>query len=194
MIEEAHRGRWFEELLVEQCAPTLTGLKPASLFRYQADDRIESVQAAVHWARELEPYGITVRVLKVCPKTGASLIYLYRKTELLRLLAEPAVLNFLKGSGYETEGGGDQLLRQLSRRLCLEEEFPHEIGVFLGYPLEDVEGFIRHRGRNFSLCGYWKVYGDPEEAQIKFERYRCCTVHCMEQLRSGVSIIHMIAA
>ena len=40
--------------------PTLTGLKPASLFRYQADDRIESVQAAVHWARELEPYGITV--------------------------------------------------------------------------------------------------------------------------------------
>ena len=194
MIEEAHMGRLFEELLVEQCAPTLTGLKPASLFRYQADDRIESVQAAVHWARELEPYGITVRVLKVCPKTGASLIYLYRKTELLRLLAEPAVLNFLKGSGYETEGGGDQLLRQLSRRLCLEEEFPHEIGVFLGYPLEDVEGFIRHRGRNFSLCGYWKVYGDPEEAQIKFERYRCCTVHCMEQLRSGVSIIRMIAA
>ena len=187
-------GRLFEELLVEQCAPTLTGLKPASLFRYQADDRIESVQAAVHWARELEPYGITVRVLKVCPKTGASLIYLYRKTELLRLLAEPAVLNFLKGSGYETEGGGEQLLRQLSRRLCLEEEFPHEIGVFLGYPLEDVEGFIRHRGRNFSLCGYWKVYGDPEEAQIKFERYRCCTVHCMEQLRSGVSIIRMIAA
>ena len=62
-------GRLFEELLVEQCAPTLTGLKPASLFRYQADDRIESVQAAVHWARELEPYGITVRVLKVCPKT-----------------------------------------------------------------------------------------------------------------------------
>ena len=123
-------GRLFEELLVEQCAPTLTGLKPASLFRYQADDRIESVQAAVHWARELEPYGITVRVLKVCPKTGASLIYLYRKTELLRLLAEPAVLNFLKGSGYETEGGGDQLLRQLSRRLCLEEEFPMKSASF----------------------------------------------------------------
>ena len=179
---------------MKSCWWSSVHLKPASLFRYQADDRIESVQAAVHWARELEPYGITVRVLKVCPKTGASLIYLYRKTELLRLLAEPAVLNFLKGSGYETEGGGDQLLRQLSRRLCLEEEFPHEIGVFLGYPLEDVEGFIRHRGRNFSLCGYWKVYGDPEEAQIKFERYRCCTVHCMEQLRSGVSIIRMIAA
>ena len=38
-------------------------------------------------------------------------------------------------------------------------DFPHEIGVFLGYPLEDVVGFIRHRGKCFTCCGCWKSYG-----------------------------------
>ena len=109
--------RTFEELLVEQCAPTLAGIKPASLFRYQAADRRQAVRTAAHWTRELVPFGIRVRVLKVCPRTGAVLIYVYRGAELDGLLAEPAVRAFLEGSGYRTEGGCPGLLRQLSRRL-----------------------------------------------------------------------------
>ena len=50
----------------------------------------------------------------------------------------------------------DGMLRQLSRRLCCEADFPHEIGVFLGYPLTDVVGFIENQGRNFTCCGCWK--------------------------------------
>ena len=45
-------GRTFEEMLVEQCAPTLVGIKPASLFRYQAADRLSSIQTAARWARD----------------------------------------------------------------------------------------------------------------------------------------------
>ena len=186
--------RTFEELLVEQCAPTLAGIKPASLFRYQGADRRQAVRTAAHWTRELAPFDIRVRILKVCPRTGAVLIYLYRETELEGLLAEPAVQAFLEGSGYRTEGGCPGLLRQLSRRLCLEEEFPHEIGVFLGYPLEDVVGFIRNRGRNYTCCGYWKAYGDPEAAQKRFDQYRRCTAACCEQFRKGTAITQLIAA
>ena len=105
--------RTFEELLVEQCAPTLAGIKPASLFRYQAADRRQAVRTAARWTRELAPFGVRVRVLKVCPRTGAVLIYVYRGAELDGLLAEPAVRAFLEGSGYRTEGGCPGLLRQL---------------------------------------------------------------------------------
>ena len=28
-------------------------------------------------------------------------------------------------------------------------EFPHEVGLFLSYPPEDVKGFIDHRANNF---------------------------------------------
>ena len=46
----------------------------------------------------------------------------------------------------ETEG---KLLREIIRE--------NGIGGFLGYPLEDVVGFIRHRGKCFTCCGCWKI-------------------------------------
>ena len=186
--------RSFEAVLVEQCATTLAGVKPASLFRYQGADERQPREAAARWAKELAPYGITIRVLKYCPQTGACLIYLYRAGWLRSILLEPSTRAFLAGQGYGADQSCQELLRQLSRRLCLEREFPHEIGVFLGYPLEDVVGFIRNRGRNYTCCGYWKAYGDPETAQKRFDQYRRCTAACCEQFRKGTAITQLIAA
>ena len=101
---------------------------------------------------------------------------------------------FLEESGYRTEEGCPGVLRQLSQRLCRGTEFPHEIGVVLGYPLEDVVGFIRHRGRDFTCSGCWKCYGDPEAARRRFASYRRCTAYCLQQLRQGVAVTRMIAA
>ena len=186
--------RSFETVLVEQCAPTLAGIKPASLFRWQGADRRQSREAAARWARELAPYGITIRVLKCCPQTGACLIYLYRAGWLRSILTEPSIRAFLERTGYEADQDCQGLLRQLSARLCLERDFPHEIGVFLGYPLEDVVGFIANRGRNYTCCGCWKAYGDPEAARRRFDRYRRCTAICCERFRRGVQITRLIAA
>lgn len=181
----------FEATLVEQCAPTLEGIKPASLFRWQGD----GTQALVsRWAGELEPFGIVVRVLKVCPRTGACLIYLYRRTWLNRILREPANRAFLRRMGYLSQADSEMMLEQLSDRLCLEQAFPHEIGVFLGYPLEDVVGFIRNHGRNFTCCGCWKAYGDPVEAQKRFDQYHRCTLRCKERFLQGVEIRQLISA
>lgn len=50
-------------------------------------------------------------------------------------------------------------------------DFPHEVGLFLGYPVWDVKGFIEHKGQQYKLCGYWKVYDDVPGAICKFEEY-----------------------
>ena len=63
----------------------------------------------------------------------------------------------------------------LAGRLSASDGFPHEIGVFLGYPLADVKGFIENRGANYLCSGLWKVYCDEQEAQRTFQRYRKCT-------------------
>lgn len=186
--------RTFEELLVDQCAPTLAGIKPASLFRYQGREPDEARRLAERWGRELAPYGLTVEVLKTCPQTGACMILLYRGSWLGRLLAEPANRSFLSQRGYPAAAELPQLLKQLSDRLCLERDYPHEIGLFLGYPLEDVVGFIQNRGRNFTCCGYWKTYGDPAAARRRFARYRRCTDMCNERFRLGAEITDLIAA
>ena len=51
----------------------------------------------------------------------------------------------------------------------VKQSFPHEIGVILGYPLEDVKGYMENGGQKCLLNGYWKVYNNPEEAKRKFE-------------------------
>ncbi|MDR0758852.1 MAG: DUF3793 family protein [Treponema sp.] len=53
-------------------------------------------------------------------------------------------------------------------------QFPHEVGIFLGYPADDVLGFVEHNGQNYKLCGYWKVYGDVERAKACFRQYDEC--------------------
>ena len=186
--------RSYETILVEQCAPTLVGLKPASLFCCRDSGELPVREAAVRWHRELAPFGITVRTLKVCPRTGACLVYLYREGWLCRILAEPEHRAFLAGRGYRMAEGCAGLLDQLAERLCLGREFPHEIGVFLGYPLEDVVGFIENRGRNYTCCGCWKAYGDPQAARRRFDQYRRCTAVCRERLRQGFSLTQLIAA
>ena len=49
-----------------------------------------------------------------------------------------------------------------------------EIGLFLGYPLCDVLGYIKNRGQNSKLTGWWQVYGDEAEAARLFSRFRKC--------------------
>jgi hypothetical protein len=93
------------------------------------------------------------------------MLLLYRADWLRRIVADQGNRRFMERQGYPADADLPQLLERLADRLCLEEDYPHEIGLFLGYPLEDVVGFIENRGRNFTCCGYWKAYGDPAAAR-----------------------------
>lgn len=77
---------------------------------------------------------------------------------------------------------------QLGKRLCEQKDFPHEIGLFLGYPLEDVQGFIEHHAEGYKCVGCWKVYGDEEHARREFRRYQKCTDAYCYLWRQGESL------
>lgn len=160
--------------LATLCAPTLAGLKPASLFRYQPCAGQDGCAMAAAWHAALCDRGVAVRVLKACPRTGAVLVYVYRPAQIEALLKNSDVRRFLCSEGY-CPGTADELLAQLSQRLCCEGDFPHEIGIFLGYPLEDVKGFIDNKGKNCQSCGSWKVYCNAGEKEALFDKYRKCT-------------------
>ena len=187
------RPRSFACDLATLCAPTLAGLQPASLFRYQPAPGQDAAAMAAAWHAELSPRGVTVRVLRQCPRTGAVLVYVYRPARVARLLAAPHMLDFLAGEGY-TPGTADELLDQLAERLCCEGDFPHEIGVFLGYPLSDVVGFIENSGRNFTCCGCWKAYGDPDAAARHFAQLNKCTRVYLRLFHEGTPIFRLAVA
>ncbi len=88
----------------------------------------------------------------------------------------------------------DRCVVALVEKLHECNEFPHEIGLFLGYPPVDVEGLIDHGVKDFKCVGDWKVYGDEEQARQTFARYRACTECYHAQWCSGKSVEQLTVA
>lgn len=180
-----------ERVLLTHCAPTLAGLKCANLVRLTGP-RAELEAAAQAWQATLAPRGVHVRTARW--DGDSALLYLYREGHLRREWEKPGAADFLRRHGYEpgaaVQENVELLLRRIARRPC----FPHEIGLFLGYPLEDVQGFIENCGKNYRLCGCWKVYGDPQAALRCFARYEKCARVYLQCYQNGHSLSRLTVA
>lgn len=181
----------FESALVAFCAPTLAGLKPAGLFHARGDGRALR-RKAKEWDERLKGLGIRVRIVKRCEGQGASLVYAYRPLALSRRLSGTGTKALLAELGYDT-ADLEAMLKRLEERLNEADEFPHEIGVFLGYPLADVVGFMEHQGRNCTCCGCWKSYSDPKAAEVYFRRVKECTEALKRSYAAGTPLVGLAA-
>ena len=178
-----------EETVVRLCAPTLAGMKTASLFAQEYASR-QQVQGEVRQLnRVLVPRGL--RAMPLHYGRRRALIYLYRPGRLRQDLRKAQAEAILRSRGYDPEKP-EQCIRRLRLRLGAEGEFPHEIGLFLGYPPEDVAGFIGHGA--CKCVGCWKVYGDEESAKKTFRQYKACTEVYCNRMRMGASLRELIVA
>lgn len=174
-----------DEFLVHNCAPTLAGIKTASLFTCPCSSREEFLNQIRDTNKRLRHKGL--RLLPLRFSENKALIYLYRPVKLSDDLSRPQAACLLSRCGY-APGSPQQHLCCLARKLRARGEFPHEIGLFLGYPVEDVQGFMENRACNCKVCGCWKVYGDPEAAKKKFAQYEKCARVYREQWEKGRDI------
>ena len=121
------------------------------------------------------------------------LIYIYRPRKLSADLSDTTAVRIPKDCGYNT-GSCEKCVVKLVQKLRNDRDFPHEIGVFLGYPPEDVCGFME-QGPDYCKCtGCWKVYGDEAAAQKKFAQYKKCTKVYYDQLAKGKDIERLTVA
>ena len=180
-----------ERGLVAHCAPTLACLKTGSLFNFFHNTAESPDQQVEEWNRQLAPKGVQVLLLRRGQR--GSLIYVYRPKKLEEDLSRPCVVRFLRRYGYEGTGV-EQALRRLCQRLGEADEFPHEIGLFLGYPLEDVAGFIANGGKNCKCTGCWKVYCNEEEAVRRFTQFKKCAQVYQRLWEQGRSVEQLTVA
>lgn len=172
-----------ENELIAHGSATLARLKAGSLFSVPLTD---AGSAAVHALNQcLTPRGVTLTHLRL--RQGRALMYLYRPDDLTVILSRSDVRSFLKSFGY-ADFRPDAALIMLRRRLARQGGFPHEIGVFLGYPLADVTGFMLHQGRDAICSGCWKCYTDPDGALRAFIRLRRCQRVYEDAFRHGLSL------
>ena len=180
-----------EDLVIRHCSPTLAGIKTGNLFSCDCPCRKELAKALSGLNRKLVPRGIRILPLRVCG--GRALIYTYRPHALESDLADQRVRELLLQYGYTPENLNACVLH-LIYRLRTAEEFPHEIGLFLSYPPEDVLGFIHNKAGNHKCLGCWKVYGNEQEARSIFEKYNLCSETYFQQWKEGKSIEQLTVA
>lgn len=116
------------------------------------------------------------------------LLFVYNRKLLASVLEKSGIKSYLADKKYPVQEGFDAVLHELVFRLTQKAPFPHEIGLFLGYPLEDVDGFIRHEGAFAKYSGYWKVYGDTANALKTMKLYKTCRDYCTRLVAGGMSI------
>lgn len=162
-----------DELVVSQCAPTLAGLKTANMFSAEYESREEVTAELRRLNAVLVPKGL--RIVPMRYMQNRVLLYLYRPEALCRDLENSDAQEILRSCGYEKYCRAESCLSCLICRMRNNADFPHEVGLFLGYPPEDVRGFMENRASGFKLIGCWKVYGDVDAAREKFKSFESCT-------------------
>lgn len=160
--------RLFAQLSYAACA-VCADIKPAVLFHVRGAGNM-SIWAH-HGGEFAGLLGLGIHLLSVDDRGYALLCY--RPGLLWEMLGRPCSQKLLRELGYPDTRDLTDYLVYLTRRYHLGD-YPHEIGIFLGYPAHDVKGYIENGGRDWLACRYWKVYDDPEGAAAQF----CLIDHC----------------
>lgn len=174
-----------EDYIVRNCAPTLAGLKTGSMFTCPCDSRGALMDSIRKINKRLSPKGL--RILPLRFSDEKALIYLYRPASLRSDLSDAAASRLLRQHGYDPKSC-EKCVVHLVKKLRSQRDFPHEIGLFLGYPPEDVCGFIENNACGCKCVGCWKVYGDEDAARKRFAQYKKCSRVYWDQWAKGKDI------
>lgn len=176
----------FDETIIHCASPALCGIKPASLFSMNESVFLSGEQKIKEW----KPFFSKRRTYFVALKKadGRVLFFVYDARLLKKILAESSNRQYLASKGYPVERGFQAVLAELLHRLACADEFPHEVGLFLGYPLCDVIGFETQQAQGSRYSGFWKVYGNVHDARRIMNQYKTCSEKCMKLLNSGLSV------
>ena len=174
-----------DQLLIRLCSPTFAGLKTGNLFSVDIKDREKFNAEVREFNRRFACKGIRMIPVKYSKKHV--LIYVYRPKMLKRDFTNEEVCRVLKEKGY-SYSNADRCVAQLVKHLEQDSDFPHEIGLFLGYPVDDVLGFMRSSREGVKYTGVWKVYSNKDAALETFDRYKRCTEIYKKAHNNGVSL------
>lgn len=168
------------------CAPFLKGMKDSALLILKKEDaKALGVMLSKMGAKAKTMYSSEDKII----------LFLYREAGLKKMLRQERIARFLEGYEYknlETLENHAQLRKMLDAlgnrfrsAYATKKEFPHEIGAFLGYPIDDVIGFIENKGKNSLLTGCWKVYSNKEKAKETFRRYEQARELAIQEILDG---------
>lgn len=185
-VKQCDDCRFIETIILYHGAPTIHGIKPANLVNILNHERDLEKAWPNCKKRLIKELRVEIQELRVS------------KNQILILLYQPELLSFrflcqgakrlLSTYGYPVESTNvvDWVTR-LTERFA-EEPCPHEVGIFLGYPPQDVCQFIRKNGACSKATGLWKIYGNVGRARQKLRKYQGATNVMGSLLHRGANL------
>ena len=180
-----------EKQIAYHCAPALAGMKASNLFACYRKKYPNAKNEIALLNQELNKNDIYIETVSECEKR--LLLMVYRKDKLQKQLQDDAVSAFLNQFGYQGCTDLFDYLRVLKQRVK-NKEFPHEIGAFLGYPIQDIYGFLYHKEEGCLLVGEWRVYSDAEYANRMFLRFKKCRTALLKRVNNGDTLAQIFCA
>lgn len=172
-----------ETQIALQCAPLLSGLKISNLFNINRE-QIPLVKKLF--------CGTNISYYILLEQKDTVALFLYQREELLAYISKQEVRMLLKQYGYQevsVESALSVLAKRYHSHIMHRAEFPHEMGVFLGYPVEDVIGFIEHEGKECLGVGYWKVYENMPQKKKVFEQFERAKEWMVVLISNGIDLM-----
>ncbi len=167
--------------LIDRIGATIAGVKPAELLNFPSNNNCSNISWENCKDCILKNSNVKMRVVNRHKKRIH--VFFYHEQELKKVINQPEVVEFLRELGYPIKCSFEDCLEYLMIKLN-SDEFPHEIGIFLGYPLKDVKGYLGKNNLNYVCSNGWKVYGNKYISQKRFKSFREARYKVRRQLNT----------
>lgn len=167
IVNEYDDLEYLFSIIIRNAAPTIKKHKTSSLINFSNSNRNLNNIWEKYKYEVKEKLDIDYFELK--KDTTNTFVLFYNKDKMELSIKDNKNMLFLKRFGYNENMDIKQCLILLGKRF--QGMCPHEIGIFLGYPLDDVVSFVDCPNEKCKMVGYWKVYHNIEKAEIIFNKY-----------------------
>lgn len=166
VLEKLKDEEYLKAVVSYNVAPVVAGKKPASILSLGSGGRNLKLLWKQYFCNLQTKSDIEWVQLR--ENENSTIVMIYNRSMLKELLGREDIRSFFRVCGY----------RQLDLKALLKDikyryrkGCPHEIGVLLGIPLEDVKAFITGDKKPLNKGGYWLVYSEVEKAYRTFALY-----------------------
>lgn len=163
--------------------PTIMGEKPSSIVTLKNSNR--NLRDCWYNAREKVKNNFNIDYIELNEEKEFVTVLIYNRDILKDILENKRKRSFLKRFGYDEDMELDEMLKHLKSRF--KRSCPHEVGIFLGYPIADVAMFVSCPNKACLKVGYWKVYHNLEQAEYIFKKYDSIKANIINLIKQGVN-------
>lgn len=177
-----------EKYLLFILSPVIGGLKPSSTITLSYDKKEYSI-----WSNYKKEFLEILKLKEIVLRKGtkAEIILIYNEENLLNCINKKDNKEFLNKLGYDLtltlEENLDILVYRYEKYHC-----PHELGVFLGIPIEDVIDFMECSDKKCLMCGYWKVFNNYNNAKDIFNKYEISKNIMIKSIEENKALLNIV--